>query len=125
MAGERIAEALDLADAERATWAEYEEAKKSLKSEAEKEKVPPPPRNAVLAAYDLDPEGWVLKVVNGVQATALLDALLVLPFDKVVSLMGYLNTWAQRVSVFYSPSFSMALLTVSSNNVRLINIVAR
>lgn len=106
MAGERIVEALDLADAERATWAEYEEAKKSLSSEEEKAKVPPPPRNAILAAYDLEPEAWVLKVVSGVQATALLDALLVLPFDKVVSLMGYLNIWARRVRI----SFSLPIL---------------
>lgn len=97
MAGERIVEALDLADAERAIWAEYEEAKKSL-SEDEKAKVPPPAKNAVLAAYNLEPEGWVLKVVSGIQGTSLLDALLVLPFDKVVSLMGYLNIWASRVS---------------------------
>lgn len=100
MAGERIVEALNLADAERAIWAEYEEAKKGL-SEEDSAKVPPPARNAVLAAYDLEPEGWVLKVVSGIQGTALLDALLVLPFDGVISLMGYLNIWASKVSSLF------------------------
>ncbi|TFK55785.1 WD40 repeat-like protein [Heliocybe sulcata] len=95
MAGERIIEALDLADTERAVWREYEEAKATL-SEDDAEKLPPPARNAVLAAYDLEPEAWVLRVVERIPGTALMDALLVLPFGKVVSLMTYLNIWAQK-----------------------------
>ncbi|KAI0069150.1 WD-repeat-containing protein [Artomyces pyxidatus] len=95
MAGERIVEALDLADGEREIWGEYEKAKVGL-SEEDQAKVQPPPRNAVLAAYDLEPEAWVLRVVEGVQSTALQDALLVLPFVKVMSLMVYLNIWARR-----------------------------
>lgn len=90
-------EALDLADAERAVFREYEEAMSRLGPDAMR--LAPPPRNAVLAAYDLEPEAWVLRVVERVQSTALQDALLVLPFGKVVSLMGYLNIWAQRVSI--------------------------
>jgi U3 small nucleolar RNA-associated protein 12 len=95
MAGERIMEALDLADNEIAVFREYEEAK--VKSGLSKE-IAPPPRNQVLAAYDLEPEEYVLRVVERVPGTALFDALLVLPFGKVVSLMCYLNYWAQRVS---------------------------
>ncbi|KAJ7507698.1 WD-repeat-containing protein [Mycena galericulata] len=94
MAGERIIEALDLADGERALFREYEEAMSRMTGDAMR--LAPPPRNAVLAAYDLEPEAWVLRVVERVQSTALQDALLVLPFGKVVSLMGYLNIWAQR-----------------------------
>ncbi|KAJ7283753.1 WD-repeat-containing protein [Mycena rebaudengoi] len=94
MAGERIMEALDLADGERALFRDYEEAMSRLAPDAMR--LQPPPRNAVLAAYDLEPEAWVLRVVERVQSTALQDALLVLPFGKVVSLMGYLNIWAQR-----------------------------
>ncbi|KAJ7228764.1 hypothetical protein GGX14DRAFT_414884 [Mycena pura] len=94
MAGERIMEALDLADGERAVFREYEEAMARLPPGAMR--LASPPRNAVLAAYDLSPEAWVLRVVERVQSTALQDALLVLPFDKVVSLLGYLNIWAQR-----------------------------
>jgi U3 small nucleolar RNA-associated protein 12 len=95
MAGERIMEAIDLADAERALFRDYEEAMSRLAGDAMR--LAPPPRNAVLAAYDLEPEAWVLRVVERVQSTALQDALLVLPFGKVISLMGYLNIWAQRV----------------------------
>ncbi|KAI1796288.1 WD40 repeat-like protein [Ganoderma leucocontextum] len=93
MAGERIMEALDLADTELETFREYEEAKRKGGLAAT---VAPPPRNAVLAAYDVEPEEWVLRVVEKVPGTALYDALLVLPFGKVVSLMRYLNVWAQR-----------------------------
>ncbi|KAJ7744543.1 WD-repeat-containing protein [Mycena maculata] len=94
MAGERIIEALDLADSERALFRDYEEAMSRMTGDAMR--LAPPPRNAVLAAYDLEPEAWVLRVVERVQSAALQDALLVLSFGKVVSLMGYLNIWAQR-----------------------------
>jgi U3 small nucleolar RNA-associated protein 12 len=96
MAGERIIEALDIADAERATILQYEQEKARLTSE-DAIKLQPPPKHPVLAAYNLEPEAHVLRVVEKVQNTALQDALLVLPFGKVVSLMGYLNIWAQRV----------------------------
>ncbi|KAF7301359.1 WD-REPEATS-REGION domain-containing protein [Mycena indigotica] len=94
MAGERIIEALDLADSERAIFQEYEDAMSRLPPGAMR--LAPPPRNPVLAAYELEPEAWVLRVVERIQSTALQDALLVLPFGKVVSLMSYLNIWAQR-----------------------------
>lgn len=104
MAGERIIEALDLADNERAAFKEYEE-EKSRMSADDAIKLQPPPRNPVLAAYDIEPEAWVLRVVEKVQSTALQDALLVLPFGKVISLMGYLNIWAQRVRFMVGSSF--------------------
>jgi U3 small nucleolar RNA-associated protein 12 len=93
MAGERIMEALDLADAECLAFKLYEEAN----ARATDVELQPPQRNPVLAAYDLEPEEYVFRVVEKVKSTALEDALLVLPFSKVVSLMGYLNIWAQRV----------------------------
>jgi U3 small nucleolar RNA-associated protein 12 len=97
MAGERIMEALDLADTEREKFRDYEETMSRM-SENDAMRLQPPPRNPVLAAYDLEPEAYVLRVVEKVQSTALQDALLVLPFRKVVSLMMYLNIWAQKVS---------------------------
>ena len=96
MAGERIIEALEVADSERAAWAAYEEAKSKLPP-AEAAKLPPPTPNAILSAYELEPEAYVLSVVQKIQNTALIDALLVLPFGKVLSLMVYLNEWAKRV----------------------------
>lgn len=89
-------EALDLADGERNLLKVYEEEKSRMSAE-DAAKLPLPPKNAILAAYDLEPEAWVLRVVEKVHSTALQDALLVLPFGKVVSLMVYLNIWAQRV----------------------------
>ncbi|KAL4241239.1 TBC1 domain family involved in cilium biogenesis [Abortiporus biennis] len=93
MAGERIIEALDLAWEEINIFREYEEAKS--KSGLGQD-LAPPARNAVLAAYDLAPEEYVLMVVERINATALFDALLVLPFGKVVIFMQFLNMWAQR-----------------------------
>jgi U3 small nucleolar RNA-associated protein 12 len=97
MAGERISEALELADSELEAHRTYGSAKDGL-SEEQLAAIQPPPRNPLLAAQNLEPEAWVLRVVEGVQSAALHDALLVLPFNKVVSLMVYLNLWAQRVS---------------------------
>lgn len=95
MAGERIIEAIDLAEDEVNAFREYEEAKLAGGLSAQ---IAPPPRNPVLAAYDKEPEEYVLMVVERVSSTALYDALLVLPFGKVVSLMKFLNHWAERVS---------------------------
>jgi U3 small nucleolar RNA-associated protein 12 len=96
MAGERIMEALDIADADLASLTEYQDAKARLPPH-EAEKLPPPPRNPLLAMQDLEPEAYVLKVVEQVHSTALQDALLVLPFGRVLSLMRYLDEWAKRV----------------------------
>lgn len=96
MAGEKIMEALTLADIERAAFKEYEEATSKL-AEDDAMRLQPPPKNPVLAAYDMEPEQYVLSVVERVYSAALQDALLVLPFTQVVSLMEYLNIWAQKV----------------------------
>ncbi|KAG2369907.1 WD40-repeat-containing domain protein [Suillus spraguei] len=95
MAGERIMEALDLADAERTAFLEYE-SKFTQAGSLEATGMQPPPRNPILAAYDLEPEAYVLRVVEKISSAALHDALLVLPFDKVISLMRYLDLWAQK-----------------------------
>ncbi|KAL4075947.1 WD40-repeat-containing domain protein [Scleroderma citrinum] len=94
MAGERIMEALDLADSERTALREYDE-QVARASTTEVAGLQPPPRNPILAALDLEPEAYVLKVIGKVSSTALHDALLVLPFAKVISLMHYLGTWAR------------------------------
>jgi U3 small nucleolar RNA-associated protein 12 len=97
MAGERIIEALELADGERAAFAAYAADTAALSPE-EAARLPPPERNAVLKAYDVTPERYVLNVVEKVLPAALFDALLVLPFGNVMSLMVYLDEWAKRVS---------------------------
>ena len=97
-AGERIMEALDLADAERALFAAYEDSKAKL-TNIEAKRVPAPTRNAILAALQMGPEEYVLDVVQKVNGTALMDALLVLPFGKVLSMMVYLNEWSKTVRI--------------------------
>ncbi|KAG9034074.1 hypothetical protein FRB95_013843 [Tulasnella sp. JGI-2019a] len=93
MAGERIMEALDIADADRQAQREYEELVAKLPP-AEASSVPPPTKNGILMAYDIDGAAYVLMVVQKIHSTALQDALLVLPFSKVISLMRYLDEWA-------------------------------
>jgi len=95
MAGERLMEALDLADAERAAIRDYEEEKARL-TVADSLGLQPPPRNPILAALDVSPEAYVLQIIEKIQSTALHDALLVLPFEKVISLMVYLDIWSQE-----------------------------
>lgn len=96
MAGEKIMEALDVADADLALLAEFEAAKSGL-NEAQISALPTPARNPLLAMQGLEAEAHVLQVIEKVPPTALQDALLVLPFNNVLSLMRYLNEWARRV----------------------------
>lgn len=96
MAGERIIEALDLADNERAALRDFEDQRARV-GDPEAAGLQPPPRNPILAALDLGPDGYVLRVVEKIPRTALYDALLVLPFVKVLSLMQYLDMWAKKV----------------------------
>jgi len=98
MAGEKIMEALDVADADLALLAEFEAAKSAL-NEAQISALPAPARNPLLAMQGLEAEAYVLQVIEKVPPTALQDALLVLPFNNVLSLMRYLNEWARRVRI--------------------------
>ncbi|KAG6378831.1 WD-repeat-containing protein [Boletus reticuloceps] len=95
MAGERIIEALDLADNERAALRDFEDQKARLGT-LEAAGLQPPPRHPILAALDLEPDSYVLRVVERISRAALYDALLVLPFGKVLSLMPYLDMWAKK-----------------------------
>ncbi|TFK76009.1 WD-repeat-containing protein [Pluteus cervinus] len=95
MAGERIMEAVTLADEERAKFQEYDQSIERA-SKQDRIKLQPPPKNPILGAYDISPEAYVLSIVEKVPNSSLYDALLVLPFGKVVSLMVYLNIWAQE-----------------------------
>lgn len=115
MAGERIMEAIDLADTERAVFQAYHDDMSRL-AEDDAIRLQAPPRNPVLAAYELEPDEYVLRVIEKVQSTALQDALLVLPFGKVVSLMIYLNMWAQKVRSALPTSLRYGCSPVFSRN---------
>lgn len=100
IAGEKIMEAIELADADRAATRQWQV--DNAKSNIE---IPRPPRNAELIARgDLEPDEYVLKVVQKLPAAQMEDALLVLPFRMVVSLMGYLDEWAMQVRTTYLSS---------------------
>ncbi|PWN27864.1 WD40 repeat-like protein [Jaminaea rosea] len=95
MAGERLMEALDVADAEVAQRAEWIKLGK---------RGPPPPRNALITAAlgpsdsEQDEEDsaaahqYVLRVLQSIPAAQLEDSLLVLPFEKVVSLLTHMDS---------------------------------
>ncbi|KAJ1932704.1 beta transducin, partial [Kickxella alabastrina] len=91
-AGERIMEALELADEERKKWHEFEERKRKMPQL----NPAPPDTNPVLMFEKLSPEAYVLRTVERIRAAELEDALLALPFSRVLSLMAYIDIWARR-----------------------------
>lgn len=89
MAGERIMEALDVS-------VQDQELQRAYLESGEKEA--PPPRNPLFSMYGgVGPQEYVLKVVRTIPAAALHDALLVLPFGKVIQLIEHLDFWAHKV----------------------------
>lgn len=91
MAGERIAEALELGMADLNTMREWEEARQVNPNAA------PPQRNPVFVALgNISAEAYVLNTLQRIQAAALHDALLVLPFSAVPALFTFLNLFALR-----------------------------
>ncbi|KAI9171275.1 U7 small nucleolar RNA-associated protein [Paramyrothecium foliicola] len=91
MAGERIAEALEIGIADLNLMKEYEEAKLTNPHAA------PPQRNPIFIALgDITAEAHVMSVLQKIKASALQDALLVLPFASVPLLFTFLNIFALR-----------------------------
>ncbi|KAI8983108.1 WD40-repeat-containing domain protein [Pilobolus umbonatus] len=90
-AGERLIEAMDLGDEERNGWAIYEANKKSgLPAIA-------PQRSPILMAMgNIEPERYVLDVLKKIKANDLEEALMILPFSKVMSLLSYIESWAKK-----------------------------
>lgn len=91
MAGERIQEALEMGMADLNLMKEYEEAKLVNPHAA------PPQRNPIfLALGNISAEAHVMSVLQRIKASALHDALLVLPFASVPILFTFLNIFAMR-----------------------------
>ena len=91
MAGEKIAEALEIGMADLQIMDEWNEIKSTQPTAA------PPPRNPVFMAYgNTSAEAHVLSIVQKIKAASLQDALLVLPFEKVTALFTFLRIWAER-----------------------------
>lgn len=98
MAGERIMEALELADSEREAWREYEAEVAHMKdagNDAGAAAVPQPQGSAELKARGVTPDEHVYATLSKIPAAQMEDALLVLPFRHVVSLLHYLDAWAR------------------------------
>lgn len=90
MSGEKLLEALDLGDLD-------------LKSQALPSGQRPNRSPILMAAFGPSEENpmaekYVLKVVEKIPSAQLEDSLLVLPFDRIVSLIKYLDVWTKRVS---------------------------
>ena len=91
IAGEKIAEALEIGVPDVALMREYDIAKSTNPS------VAPPPRNPMFLAHNnISAESYVLTVVTHIPAAALQDALLVLPFSQVSALFTFLAIWAEK-----------------------------
>jgi U3 small nucleolar RNA-associated protein 12 len=91
MAGERIVEALELGIADLNLVREWEEQRATNPS------IAPPQRNPIfLALGGISAETHVLNVLQRIKASALHDALLVLPFAMVPLLFTFLNIFALR-----------------------------
>lgn len=91
MAGEKIAEALELGTIDLEIVQEWKQAKASQPNLA------PPDRDPVYLAFgNISAEAHLLNVIEKIKAAALQDALLVLPFDKVTSLLTFLRLWTEQ-----------------------------
>ncbi|KAK1922326.1 putative WD-repeat protein [Papiliotrema laurentii] len=116
MAGEKIMEAIELADAEREALEAYEEEVKRLGPEKSAGVVRPERSAELKARGDISGEEYVWKTLKSVPAASMEDALLVLPFRQVVSLLVYLDSWAKnnRDIVLASRILAFLLRTHSS-----------
>jgi U3 small nucleolar RNA-associated protein 12 len=91
-AGERLIEAMDIGDEEKNGWLAYEAAKsKGLPG------VPPQRHPILMAMGDIEPDRYVLDVLKKIKANDLEEALMILPFSKVMSLFSYIESWAKKV----------------------------
>lgn len=91
MAGERIAEALEIGLPDLYAMRAYAAAKTSQPNLA------PPQRNPIFLAHNnVSSEAYLLSVIQKIPAPALQDALLVLPFAQVPALFTFLAIFAER-----------------------------
>lgn len=103
--GEKIMEACQVYVEEVASWSVYKTSLDAWKASGKKEGQPvPPSRNPWIIAMgklDISPEEYVLKVIEKVRSAELEEALLVLPFEKVVLLLEIITKWVKKVRYLF------------------------
>ncbi|OLL22856.1 putative WD repeat-containing protein [Neolecta irregularis DAH-3] len=91
MAGERIMEAIDLGVVDLKLMADY------LGQKSKRPNMAPPARDPIFRALeDISAERYVLNVVEKIKASAMEDALLVLPFEKVIQMLTFIDLWSAK-----------------------------
>lgn len=98
-AGEKLVEALELADQESLNISEFAQAKAAVartRPQDAAKMVLPAPHPLLVALGKLTPAQYVLHVIREIRASDLDQALLVLPFSQVFSLFRYLEEWVRR-----------------------------
>ncbi|EEB07217.2 U3 snoRNA associted protein Dip2 [Schizosaccharomyces japonicus yFS275] len=88
--GEKLMEALEIGIADLDLEIQYLLEKRTRPNMAH------PPRNPILAHLKLSAEEYVLSVLKKIRTSHLEDALLVLPFDRVLGLFRFVDIWARR-----------------------------
>jgi len=94
-AGETILEAIEVYEDEKGKMEEYEQLKKITPGG----NVPRPARNPYILALhipDLTPEEYVLREIKRIKSSELEEALLVLPFSKVIMLFESIAFWIEQ-----------------------------
>lgn len=90
MAGEKIVEALEIG------MPDLEAVKQWSQAKAVQPNTAAPDRHPIFLYSNTSAEAHVLSVVQKIQAAALQDALLVLPFSQVTALFTFLQIWAEK-----------------------------
>ncbi|KAK9480728.1 WD40-repeat-containing domain protein [Lipomyces japonicus] len=91
VASERIVEALDVGAEDLDLVAEHAIAKKKNAG------IAAPQRNAIFVALEgISAERYVLDVIEKIKASQVQDALLLLPFDRVLTLLRFIDIWTSK-----------------------------
>lgn len=67
------------------------------------------PRNIILQTLNVSAEKYVLDVLQKIKASQLEDALLIFPFDRVITLIEFLSIWASKK---WNPSLICRVLMI-------------
>jgi len=103
-AGERIIDALEIAEEEENKAKVYQA---ELAAAGPGAKVAPPTVHPLLTATNSKtPAQYVLHVVAGIPSAELEEALLVLPFNHILQLIGCIDEWFTKVALAPAPAFA-------------------